>query len=520
MSVIYTSIALSDAAMAVEIAKALAQVLVVVNGFTAVIATRATSSDPWTKVGRGDSAEQSAQAAKLLTRTNRIFWLQIPGSPADFDLAAASLSPGSASTIAAWLKGATTLTAPKGRGEKLKPAQESEFGIQCAWRCQFSGCGKDLMRQSATGVASKSSYFAHIIASFPGGPRGDTNLSHQYAADVSNYMLLCDECHRRIDREDPDVFRIDVLRKMREDSIFEVRRLLDSLQYKETIPVCFVGNITGQAPQIDWRDVEEGLWTRKLRMAPGLHPYRFLQNSWHQHDPHSPSYWVTLLEGLGGELSELKKLLNLDLGARDGKHFSILPLHGTSVLVLAGRLFGEAASTTVLQFRRQLPKLKWGVDNGVMQPAKFRVNRLRTPVAGDEEACLIVSVTFAIDKSRLSTSLFNDDFLLPALEITTDETLSSEILDRPENLDALSTAMSEAVRVLQDEWGMKKVHLVIGSPASGLFRFGQKLQARHHAVYICYESLPGGGSTPFLPTIEISSNEVRAVGAQTSLRLV
>ena len=100
-------------------------------------------------------------------------------------------------------------------------------------------------------------------------------LSHALAHDVNNYMLLCDECHRRIDREDPDRFTVDVLRKMRRDSLIEVERLLDSLTYKEAIPIAIMGNIAGQSPQVDWRDVEEGLWTRRLRMAPG-HPYTFM----------------------------------------------------------------------------------------------------------------------------------------------------------------------------------------------------------------------------------------------------
>lgn len=63
--------------------------------------------------------------------------------------------------------------------------------------------------------------------------------------------------------------------------------------------------------------------------------------------------------------------------------------------------------------------------------------------------------------------------------------------------------MSEAVRVLQDKWQVKKVHLVIGAPESGVFKFGQKLQARTQAVYTCYESELGEATGVCKPTIEM-----------------
>ncbi len=514
MSDISSTVALSDAAMADEFLKAKGEVLVVLNGFTAAIATRAKPNEHWVPFARGDFGDKASKAAKKLASAKRLYWQEVDYSPAAFAWDFATPIIGTFAVINTWIADAKKLTGGSGRGLGLSTKVENAFGLEAKWRCQFAGCGKNLMKQMATGVASKSSYFAHIIASSPKGPRGSPMLSHALAHDVNNYMLLCDECHRRIDREDPDRFTVDVLRKMRRDSLIEVERLLDSLTYKEAIPIAIMGNIAGQSPQVDWRDVEEGLWTRRLRMAPG-HPYTFMENGWAPHDAHSEYYWNMLLHGMGAELPQLRKLLATNPSAPgNGKHFAILPVHSTSALVLAGRIFGEAASATILQFRRQFSKGQWSIGDEDAQtpPAQFKLIRHREPNAADTEACLMISLTFAIGTERLSGAIHDGDFKMPTLEITAEPPLTSTILDDPQNLEALSLFMSEAVRILQDDWKMKKVHLVIGAPVSGVFKFGQKLQARNQATYVCYETPLGEGVLPFKPTIEIAGHGVRAVG--------
>src|SRR6266852_8048090 len=89
--------------------------------------------------------------------------------------------------VESWLDGANALTKPSGRGASPRSEDMDELGYLAAWRCQFSGCGKDLQKHTSTGVMSKSSYFAHIIASSPRGPRGDPLLSEQRSADIDNF---------------------------------------------------------------------------------------------------------------------------------------------------------------------------------------------------------------------------------------------------------------------------------------------------------------------------------------------
>ena len=106
-----------------------------------------------------------------------------------------------------------------------------------------------------------------------------------------------------------------------------------------------------------------------------------------------------------------------------------------------------------------------------------------------------------------------------ALEVTaTDEAaLRAGILEHPDDIDYFALKLEEALRTLQDQWQVKRVHLIVGAPASACFRIGQKLQARNHAQVICYESAPGNPA--FLPTISISNTAVEELQSHESISL-
>ncbi|MET3552637.1 SAVED domain-containing protein [Burkholderia sp. 567] len=517
----------SDADMADAITSEAAQgrdLLVIANHYTAVLATRESAESAWMPLGRGDFGLKSGDAAGGSAGRGHLWWHEVVGSPLSCDILNVAPRPVDQAHIDTWLETAESLTTDTGRGASLKAADVDQLEYLTARRCQFAGCGRDLGTHTATGVANRSSYFAHIIASSPNGPRGDRLLSAVRSADIENFLLLCDECHRRIDREDPDRFTVAVLQQMRQQSIAEVRRLLSSLQYREAVPIVLMGNVATQSPHFIAREAEEAMWTQKLRMKPG-HPHTFFEHGWSKYDPHSVAFWPSLFEALESELPQLRKLLRTDAGNSGSPDLAVFPLHGTSVLILAGRLFGEASAVRIFQFRRERPVSaeggRWAFDEVLEHsPEKYHVRELHPHTVGAEEACLVVSLTFDIDPGRLPSEIVAEDgtFRMGALEVTSNAKLHHDIVSSEEDLDRISQQLGEAVRILQDEWAVKRIHLFVGAPASVCFKIGQKLQARSHAIYRCYESIPGPNSA-FLPTIEIDNREVRAVAGTASLRL-
>jgi len=80
---------------------------------------------------------------------------------------------------------------------------ERELWARAAARCQFSGCNKLLYKSAVTQESVNVSQNAHIYAFSENGPRGwglfktkPTSLN-----DVSNLMLMCYDCHKKLIRK-------------------------------------------------------------------------------------------------------------------------------------------------------------------------------------------------------------------------------------------------------------------------------------------------------------------------------
>ena len=132
------------------------------------------------------------------------------------------------------------------------------------------------------------------------------------------------------------------------------------------------------------------------------------------------------------------------------------------------------------------------------------------------------ALTYKVEASRLPSNLYRPPgYTMGVLEVTaaSPTSLGRDIFKHPRDIDDFAIAIEEAIRKLQDQWRIKKVHLIVGAPASACFRIGQKLQARHHATVVCYEALPGAGA-PFRETIEIANDKVTELQTGQSIALL
>jgi hypothetical protein len=482
---------------------------IVANAFTVCVLHRDAPTAQWKQVCCGEFAAQALDAALPLAKSRRLFWTDTPHLPWDVNLQTVALNRAKVPTLRAWVKHSDKQT---GREGDVTPAIREELTYLAAWRCQFAGCGVDLKHHAATGRIGRFSYFAHIVAASAAGPRGDPVLSKQLASDPTNFLLLCDQCHRLIDKIDPARYTTEMLRRMREDSIAAVRGLLDSLRYEHAEVIAFIGNIAGQPGQFNMADAQEALWAARLRTTD-TKPRRFFDPGGHNYQVHSVAYWTSLFQVLKTDIPALQALLN---GSRTGAarpRLAVYPLHGISVLLLVGRVLGDAAATHLFQPHRNAlgGKTRWAwpqaADGDAPVQDKFRLKALR-PYAGENEAALLVCLTSDISADRLpEPSAGSGTLLLPTLQIT-GEVFDKDCMQRPEDLQTFARVVDQAIQRLQDEWKVRKVHLFVSAPTTATVVIGQKMQARHHADYVCYEAMGGPGS-PYAPTIEITHTSVR-----------
>uniref|UniRef100_E1TJ83 SMODS-associated and fused to various effectors domain-containing protein n=1 Tax=Burkholderia sp. (strain CCGE1003) TaxID=640512 RepID=E1TJ83_BURSG len=504
----------------------------VVDGFRSAVFVQDISSDNWRCVGRGDFAELSLKAIRPLISKTSVRFSKVADVSKLAErpfLKSDAEEKGSVRSLSAWIRSKAELTAPKGRQGGLSSETKRKVERAAQWRCQFEGCGEDLREHPQTGADGNFSYLAHIVAASPDGPRGDTVLSAQLVDDPSNIMLMCDRCHRLIDRVSPDSFTVERLRAMRQAHVAEVNRLMEGLRFPAAQPVVIGGNIAGQYAQFDTAGIAAAMREQKLR-ASGP-PQAFFRNAAHMGNNVADHYWASLFEQMGADLPALRRFLNGDERAGvTPESICVFPLHNTSTLVLAGRVTGEARNLSIFQYDRDAlpgsPGGKWGW-RGALRPAadKFRVEVDCAAAGPSVDGTLLLYVTAAVPTAELPEPIQRDGALaMPTVRITIDNPGYSAVA-HPEDLRLFGVAVGQALRILADEWRVQRIHVVAVAPASACFRFGQKLQARNQAAIRLYERAPAGVSgtpapRPFMPTIDISSDAVRLPGGTHSIALL
>src|SRR4051812_30197756 len=82
----------------------------------------------------------------------------------------------------------------------IRRSDESMLWGRAAGRCEFAGCNKVLSRSSVTQERVNASQKAHIYSFSADGPRGHDGLTEEQLNCVENLILVCHECHRKIDQ--------------------------------------------------------------------------------------------------------------------------------------------------------------------------------------------------------------------------------------------------------------------------------------------------------------------------------
>ena len=137
-----------------------------------------------------------------------------------------------------------------------------DLWVAAAGRCEFRGCCKPVNRDFLTMAKCKVGEYAHIIADSPAGARGTPGESERLAADPSNLMLACFDCHARMDRDGKsNEFTAEQLRAMKRGHEARIERVYSATGVVESMPVIMSFPIGAHVPVIDVRNIHYAILT-------------------------------------------------------------------------------------------------------------------------------------------------------------------------------------------------------------------------------------------------------------------
>lgn len=248
-----------------------------------------------------------------------------------------------------------TVTKKEKNRTPIPPKTILRLWVKAAGRCQFEGCNKQLWRDDITMKECNKAYVAHIVAAEEGGERGDPIRSKLLCTEYSNLMLLCADCHNRIDEKGVGGknYPEDVLLKMKQIHEERIERQTGIHQDKHSEILLFGANIGKHDSPLCYKMAHQTIIdthypSSQSGIQLGLTNSGILD--------HNQRFW---------ECEEDNLRINFDnyikRQRQSGtiKHLSVFGLAPQPLLILLGSLLGDLHPTEVYQLHREPKTWKW-----------------------------------------------------------------------------------------------------------------------------------------------------------------
>lgn len=238
----------------------------------------------------------------------------------------------------------------------IPPAIKMMLWGKAAGRCQYDGCNELLNLDRITKSSMNKSYIAHIYADQPLGPRYVKGVSESLAKDISNLMLLCDEHHRLIDREQKDehpVPRLLAMKRAHEERI----ELVTGIHHERQSHVLLFGaNIGNHGTPLSYQSASQAMLPHRYpAIAGGIE--LGLKNS--SLEDHTPEYWQLHQMQLRQLFDQRVRPL---IGTDHTQHFSVFALAPMPLLMQLGIYLSDISEVDVYQRHREPATWAWQED--------------------------------------------------------------------------------------------------------------------------------------------------------------
>jgi hypothetical protein len=275
--------------------------------------------------------------------------------------------------------------------------------VQCmlwgkaAGRCEFAGCNKPLWKSSVTQEQVNIAQKAHIYAFSSHGPRGNRAITNEYLNSLANLMLVCHECHRKIDRQlDGGRYSASPLQKMKAEHEARIELVTRIQPSKKSHIILFGANICDHGSPLDYYEAAWALFPARYPATDAPIELSTINSSFSDRDT---SFWAAEAENLERKFGTRVRdpLSNGQIG-----HLSVFALAPQPLLILLGTLLGDIVLADIYQRHREPQTWRWPRVRSV--PKFF----LQEPTEVSGTPVLVVATSATVTRERI-TRLLGDD---------------------------------------------------------------------------------------------------------------
>lgn len=262
--------------------------------------------------------------------------------------------------------------------------------VQAGGRCEFPNCGKYLLKHPLTQATGNFGEVAHIIAFQVDGPRGRASGRPQRINDLANLMLLCDACHKLVDRhpEEYPVVRLRLFKQQHEEFIYHVTAMKRS---ETTAIVRLEAPINGSPVSIPMEEVYKAIAPRPPQEKPTCH----IDLNHQAAISKGPAFIAAARETIE---SRIRSFLSPGVPEERVQHISVFGLAPIPLLAVLGQQLGTTIPCEVYRHHRDTDTWAWKTSD--KRPVAFKYERVQE---GKDPTCvaLVISISGAVARSSL-----------------------------------------------------------------------------------------------------------------------
>lgn len=237
----------------------------------------------------------------------------------------------------------------------IKREVERELWGRAAARCEFSDCNRLLYKSPVTQEAVNLAEMAHIYSFSNDGPRGWGIFTRMPAAlnDVGNLMLVCHDCHKKIDQDKKgERYSADLLKKWKAAHETRVRIATGITANKRSHVVLYGSRIGDENSPLQTKVAFDSMfpdWNPADDRSVNLSMDSALDDS-------TKEFWIAQAAHLR---KEFDRHIRVRIDEAQPNHFSVFALASQPLLILLGSLFTDKVPAVVYQPHREPRTWKW-----------------------------------------------------------------------------------------------------------------------------------------------------------------
>lgn len=301
---------------------------------------------------------------------------------------------------------------------------------RAAGRCEFAGCGKALWKSSVTQEQVNIGQKAHIYSFSSAGPRGNRGITNAQINDLENLLLVCHECHQKIDdRQDGGRYTATLLRRMKAEHEQRIERVTGIAAHKKSHILLYGANVGEHSSPLNYQEAAPALFPDRYPATDAPIELTTVNSSFSDRDA---GFWAAEAENLQRKFSQR---VRERLATGDIDHLSVFALAPQPLLILLGSLLGDIVPAQVYQRHREPATWEWSAT------AVTPVFEVREPNTASGRPALVLALSATVTSDRIT------DVLGPEVSIWT-VTLPTPHNDVTKSREQLSQLRSLLRRLL------------------------------------------------------------------------